>query len=232
MNVIVHRGLTTASPENSLGAIEAAIAAGFEAIEVDVRASADGVPFLLHDPTLDRTTNASGRLRGMTTDRASLARLSDGSPLPRLEEALDLARGRARLCLDTKDAGLASTLKRALQAREGDVEVWSSHPPLVAALSEAGIRTALISNGLLPRGVGEFLWRARATGANAVSFYPADIEAHVAAACRNAGLDLISGTPNDEPTWRYLANAGAVAIVTDRPVECRAALGGVRIGRR
>lgn len=224
MDVIAHRGLTAGAPENSLAAIGAALDSGLRLIEVDVRTSADGTLFLLHDPTLDRTTDGSWRLQRLRAAQAAALRLADGSPLPRLEAAVDLVHGRGVLCLDVKESHLAPALRRALRSRQADVEVWSPHPEVVRALSEAGFETALISNGHLPRGLGEFLWLAREAGARSVSFYPADVEAFVAAACRNAGLGLLSGTPNDVPTWRFLARHGARAVITDRPLECRAAL--------
>src|SRR6478735_6344991 len=54
--VVAHRGVWNVAPENSLSAIEAAIHAGADIVEIDVRRSADGVFFVIHDDTLDRTT--------------------------------------------------------------------------------------------------------------------------------------------------------------------------------
>ena len=60
--IVAHRGLHRQDPENSLAAAVAALRAGFEWIECDVWPSADGVPVLIHDETLDRTTTATGRV--------------------------------------------------------------------------------------------------------------------------------------------------------------------------
>lgn len=223
MDVIAHRGLTAAAPENSLSAIEHALRRGLTTIEVDVRAAGDGRLFLLHDPSLDRTTNGAGRLQRLSGSQAAALRLADGTHLPSLEDAVDLVRGRGVLCLDVKEPHLASSLRRSLRGFEAHVEVWSTHELIVRGFSSAGFATALISGGLLPRGIGEFLWTARDAGARAVSFYPADVEPHVAAACRNAAIALLCGTPNDIPTWRFLKSHGARGVITDRPIECRSA---------
>ena len=220
MHVVAHRGLTRPWPENSIAAVTAAVAAGLGTIEVDVRATRDGGLFLLHDATLDRTTDAGGRLSNLTTAQAASVRLSDGSALPRLDDVLSLVR-RAALCLDVKDQEVAEPLLSQVKAHNTRVEVWSRHQSVVCQAARGGIKTALVSSGLWPRGIGEFLWTARDAGAAAVSFFPADVEPHIAAACRHASMPFLCGTPNDEDTWLYLAKSGARAVITDRPLDCR-----------
>jgi len=95
-------------PENSLPAIEAAIAMGCDMVELDVRATADGVLVLMHDAAIDRTTTGSGYLHRMeAADLADLRlRAADGSPtdhaIPTLEEALRACRGRIMVNVDAK----------------------------------------------------------------------------------------------------------------------------------
>jgi glycerophosphoryl diester phosphodiesterase len=74
--VVGHRGAAGSAPENTLAALDFAVADGAEALEFDVRVAADGVPVLLHDPLLDRTTDASGPLAGRSS--ADLATLDAG----------------------------------------------------------------------------------------------------------------------------------------------------------
>ena len=221
------------APENSLEAVAAAIAAGIEAIEVDVRATLDGVAFVLHDPTLDRTTaappHAAYRGGGIPLDaldagQARAHRLFNGERLPRLADVVDLCRGRAHLYLDVKD-DLAA--KHAIEAAAHDLDgigVWSPIPGVIERAAARGVEAALIAWGTMGQGVGRFLWEAQEIGARAVSFYPADVEPHVAAACHNHGLPFRSGTPNDTRTWHQLADYGIAGIVTDYPLACRAFL--------
>jgi glycerophosphoryl diester phosphodiesterase len=207
--------------ENSIAAIAAALAAGIELIEVDVRCTADGGLFLLHDATLDRVTGSPGRLAALTTHGAARLRLRDGSPLPRLDDALDLCAGRAVLCLDVKEHRTATLLPRVLAGRVAAVEVWSSHRSVVRAAAALGVRATLISSGIMDLGIGGLIWSAWECGASGLSFYPADLEDHVAAACRNAAMPFLCGAPNDERTWRRLHRLGARAAITDRPLACR-----------
>lgn len=101
VEVIAHRGYSARAPENTLAALEAAVAAGADAVEFDLHAAGDGVPVLFHDAELNRTTDAVGPLRLRTFEQ--LRRLDAGtwfSPdfagerIPSLREALDLVRQR------------------------------------------------------------------------------------------------------------------------------------------
>lgn len=69
--VVAHRGASTYEPENTIKAIEKAIDMGVDAVEVDVRLSKDYMPVVIHDETLNRTTNVSGRVDSYT-DRKSV----------------------------------------------------------------------------------------------------------------------------------------------------------------
>ncbi|MBI3941233.1 MAG: glycerophosphodiester phosphodiesterase family protein [Acidobacteria bacterium] len=104
--VIAHRGAALRAPENTLAAIEEAIRLGCAMAEVDVRYTADAQVILMHDSTLDRSTNGTGPVEEMTL--AEIARLTvrGSGPaqvrVPTLREAITTARGRIQLYLDLK----------------------------------------------------------------------------------------------------------------------------------
>ena len=107
--VAAHRAAHHAAPENSLAAIEHAITLGVDIIEIDVRITHDGVPVVLHDQRVDRTTNGAGDVEQMRWDTIQALRLieADGVSLsaehpPSLEAALGLAKGRVLVDLDMK----------------------------------------------------------------------------------------------------------------------------------
>ena len=98
--IIAHRGGGTLAPENTLAGIREGHARGYRGVEFDVMLARGDVPVLMHDDTLERTTNGSGGLAGQSADQ--LARLDAGSwrdarfkgePVPRFEAA-------ARLCIE------------------------------------------------------------------------------------------------------------------------------------
>lgn len=118
--LIAHRGASAERPECTAAAIIRAIETGATAVEVDVRTSADGQLFILHDATLDRTTNGTGAASELTL--AELQALDAGSwfdpnyanqRIPSLIEAAELCSGRIDLLLDLKEQGEAYDRKVA-----------------------------------------------------------------------------------------------------------------------
>jgi len=104
--IAAHRGDWRNHPENSIRAIRSCIEAGVDIVEVDVQRTADGVFVLLHDETLNRTTNGSGRIAELPADSILQLRLKEGygfltrERIPALEEALIFSKGRTALYLD------------------------------------------------------------------------------------------------------------------------------------
>lgn len=112
VQIVAHRGASAQRPECTVSAIEQAIEAGATAVEVDVRTSQDGQLFILHDATLNRTTNGSGPANRLTLDQ--LQELDAGvwfNPdyrglrIPSLIEATKACRDRIDLLLDLKEQG-------------------------------------------------------------------------------------------------------------------------------
>jgi glycerophosphoryl diester phosphodiesterase len=115
--VIGHRGGKALAPENTLTAFRNAIRLGADYVEIDVRATRDGPLILMHDQTVDRTTDGSGAVRDL--DFAAIRRLDAGSKfashyagekVPTLDEALELCRGKINIYLDHKEAPVPQVL--------------------------------------------------------------------------------------------------------------------------
>ncbi|CAG7623331.1 hypothetical protein PAESOLCIP111_02509 [Paenibacillus solanacearum] len=108
--VAAHRGIWSAAPENSLSAIQAAIAIGAHIVEIDVHRTRDGELVLMHDATVDRMTNGRGKIAELTLREIKALRLRNGSggenaPLsdetvPTLREAMEAAKDRIMVNVD------------------------------------------------------------------------------------------------------------------------------------
>ncbi|MBD9525095.1 glycerophosphodiester phosphodiesterase family protein [Ensifer sp. ENS02] len=123
--VAAHRGAWSAAPENSIASIENAIGFGCDIVELDVRMSADGVLFLMHDANLNRVAGIERDVSSMTMAELKRVRLrqrngGDGHDLtdhaiPTLEEALECLKGRIFADLDLKDRSLFPEATRCIQ---------------------------------------------------------------------------------------------------------------------
>src|SRR5919112_1912922 len=108
MQNVAHRGYSAVAPENTLPAFAAAGPAGATLVEFDVRTTADGVPVVIHDRTVDRTTNGTGAVWELTADEVRALDAGSwfspayaGVRVPLLTEVLDMLAG-ARLLLEIK----------------------------------------------------------------------------------------------------------------------------------
>lgn len=128
--IISHRGDWLSQPENSLEAIASARACGADMVEIDVQSTRDGHLVLLHDETLDRTTEGSGVLAEQDLEAITKLRLREGMgagsaltgmTLPTLGQALDAAQDRVMLNIDTKtQADLDQVCAEVLARGMGD----------------------------------------------------------------------------------------------------------------
>jgi glycerophosphoryl diester phosphodiesterase len=101
--VVAHRGAHTQAPENSLPALEAAIAAGVDFVECDLRTTRDGQIVILHDATLERTTAGKGKLAEKTLAEVKALTIRNSTErVPTFEELLKESRGRVGFYLDCK----------------------------------------------------------------------------------------------------------------------------------
>ena len=96
--IVGHRGNAAYAPENTMESFRQALAGGAECVELDVRLSADGVPVVMHDATLDRTTDIAGAVASLSADRIGAANaaarftLDDGRTFPYLDKGLRVPR--------------------------------------------------------------------------------------------------------------------------------------------
>lgn len=238
--VIGHRGAAGHAPENTLASFAKAVELGADAIECDVQLSADGVPVVIHDATLDRTTNGRGpvaarsaaELRALDAGAWFDARFA-GERIPTLAEVLDWARGRTRVVVELKqgpvyDQRLPERVVEVIRAVRAEADT------LVIAFDHEAVRRVGAVEPALLTGV---LYAARpldpvalawSAGATVIlphwHFATAD---HVAVA-HEAGLGIAPWTVDDAATAAQLFALGVDALSSNYPerlVAARAAGG-------
>lgn len=226
--LIAHRGGGSAAPENTLAAIRAGHAAGFAGVEFDAMLSLDGTPFLIHDETLDRTTNGRGTVAAASDAR--LAGLDAGSwhspayggePLPTLDQALGLCRELGLwVNLEIKPSRGQEVKTGAAVARVASLAGW---PALVlSSFSAAALEAARQVAPELPRawlvhGVpGD--WRASMARLDARALHCSEqgLSKERAVDILDRGFRLACYTVNDRRRLEELLSWGVSAVFTDR----------------
>ncbi len=136
---IAHRGASAHAPENTLAAFRLAAELGADMVELDVQLSADGVPVVIHDPTLDRTTNGTGLVRDWTLAELKRLDAGGGEKIPTLEEAIETCQDVGLgLYVEIKDGKTVFPLAELLQrySLEYGVIVNSFRPDWLADFKE------------------------------------------------------------------------------------------------
>jgi glycerophosphoryl diester phosphodiesterase len=106
MQIIAHRGASASEPENTLRSISLAIDLGTDLVEVDVRQSRDGELIIMHDPTVDRTTNGQGKVEDMSISQLKQLDAGFGEEIPTLTDVLELVDWKLGLVIEIKVPGI------------------------------------------------------------------------------------------------------------------------------
>ena len=228
---IAHRGAGRLAPENTLAAFRLGARHGYRMAECDAKLSSDGVVFLLHDSTLQRTTNGQGTAGEQPWAALSQldaggwhSRAYTGEPLPTLENLARwcLANGML-LDIEIKPTpGTEEATGRAVAALAARLWAGAAVPPLLTSFRPEALQGALAEAPQLPRGLLlDTLWDGWAGIAArlrcaAIVCNHALWDAALLAQVHGMGLRALSYTVNDEWAAERLLALGTDGIVTDR----------------
>jgi glycerophosphoryl diester phosphodiesterase len=209
---------------------------GVDAIEIDVHCTRDGVPVLLHDETLDRTTDGHGpvaertlaQLQALDAGGDAFAGRFRGERVPALADVLDLTRTTCLLVVEIKQRGIeqavADVIRRANAA--GSVMLWSFHAEVVSAAraicpeAPAARLAGMIGGDAAVTLLNDTVRR----NAQAVSVFGASLSPSLVRAARLRGLGVFTWTVDVPAEQARVATAGVDGIVTNLPDVLRATL--------
>jgi glycerophosphoryl diester phosphodiesterase len=223
---ISHRGESVRHPENTMPAYRAAIEAGVDFIEVDIRTTADGQLVSMHDETVNRMTNGSGKVAEMTLAQIRMLDAGvnagpqfAGTRVPTFDEILEFARGKAGIYLDSKRVS-AADIVAALERHQmqdhcvvyGGFELLKQ----VAALRpNIKVMPESVSVPVVTRLIAELKPKV-------IAFVERDFTDEIIALARQAKADIYVdrfGKFDNPAGWQNAIDRGATGIQTDRPVE-------------
>lgn len=242
--VIGHRGYCAIAPENTLPSFRCALDAGADLVELDYQQSKDGVPIVIHDHILDRTTDARKkwkrrRIRVSRLTAAEIQTLDAGSwfdakfagtKVPLLSEALDCICSNGGVALIEHKSGDPSTLAKLLRKKDliNQVIVISFNWKFLRELHRLEPRLVLgalgppvrLSNGRRPthirRGLGVRLTDLLKTGAK-IAVWNRKVSKRAVQKARDHGLQIWVYTVNEPSLARQLITRGVGGIITNVP---------------
>lgn len=224
--VVAHRGASASFPENSMPAFRAAWEAGVTWVEADTQPTADGVPVILHDADVDRTTSGSGAVRAHTAMQVSDLALRDlpGEHVPTLADLLDLLTPNRAVLLEIKGEHridqVAEIIRLSRSSGQDDRILLQSFE--VAALQHIrSIEPARQFGLLVDRLDDDPVATCRDLGAVAYNpdYHQVLANPDVVPALRTAGVSVAVWTSDDPAEWAALTGAGVDAIITNTPAD-------------
>lgn len=228
---IAHRGAGKLAPENTLAAFKLGASHGYRMFECDVKLSADGVPFLLHDATLERTTSGHGIAGQQTWSALSTLDAGGWHSAAFAGESLPTLEVIARYCLDHsyflnieikptpgQEAATGSAVADAA------AKLWPTHavPPLLTSFAPDALEAAQAAQPQLPRGLLlDRLWTgwletALSLDCVAVVCHHLLWDKSSVTQAKSAGFRCLSYTVNDEASAQRLIDLGMDGLITDR----------------
>lgn len=220
--LIGHRGARGLAPENTLRALDAGIAAGCAWLEFDVQRHPSGELFLLHDLTLQRTTNGHGLASDCDWQALRQLDAGQGQHLPTLDEALDLIDQRAAVNIELKTwDGTAAAVADCLRARLA--EGWPAEQFMVSSfhlpeLYEFKQLLPEIPVAVLLCGVPlDWVACAIELEATALNQSAEFVDVRLLADAKARGLKVFVYTVNDAEEYARLAALGVDGVFTDLP---------------
>jgi len=223
--VTAHRGASYVAPENTLSAMAAAVEAGAEFAELDVGLTRDGRVVLMHDRTIDRTTNGTGDLGDYSLDELRGLEVGswfseefDGEPIPTLREVIRFAKGQLKLNIEIKtsreEPAIAAAVVEIIRS-EGFVEdcmVTSFSRETVEEVKRIApeIRTGFIFGEDYPEDVFEGGWEVLSSNHKVV-------DSLFVARARESGKSVHVWTVDERELMLKLIGLGVDGIISNRP---------------
>jgi len=228
--IVGHRGNSSVTPENTMPAFVSTTRAGAEYFEIDIYLSKDRVPVVIHDGTVDRTTDGTGSVTNMTLEELRaldagswFSSAFTGTKIPTFDEVLTyVANGGADVVIEYKgDWNVEDTQLTVDMIETAGVEnkVLAQSFSATTVANFATVAPDL-PVGWLTGGIdASIIDRAEQMGADAIN--PSSATAESVAMAHDAGLGVFVWTQNSPAAWESLTAMGVDGIITDRPDALR-----------
>lgn len=214
-----HRGAKGERPENTLSSIRYALEHGVTGIEIDIHLSKDGYAVVMHDPTVDRTTNGKGKVLEMTLAELRKLDAGNGEKIPTLDEVIEIINKHKNITffLEIKAAGLENIVIETLVKNNltDRTYVISFHHRLLKMIKASAptIKTAPLMYGL-PANPVQLI---KDTNADGISISTLTVDGDVIKECKEAGYMTTVWNANTKEEFAYFKSLGADFIGTDFP---------------
>lgn len=217
---IGHRGAAALEPENTLRGFRKAIELGVDYVEFDIHRCKSGELVVIHDETVDRTTNGKGFVADLTLQQLKVLDAGKGERIQTLQEAIDCCKGKVKMQIELKEHGLeADTISLlAENGVDGTLLISFLHECVKKAKEEAAAKDLKIKAGIIfagnPLNADQMAKVANADFVAANHFY---VDRRMAEQVKKAGLGMTVWTCNTEHDIERVLKFGVDMVASDNP---------------
>lgn len=213
---IAHRGASAYEPENTLRSFERAIELKADMIEFDVRQTIDGHLVVIHDDSVDRTTDSTGLVGLKTLSELKELNAGKGEQVPTLNEVLEFGRGRAKFVLELKENGIEDKVVDIIRKNDlfDEAFVVSFKANRLKMMKELDPR---IKTGLILFASLDPVKLAKKCGADVVAPFRWFITPGLVERARQHGLYTFTWTVDETLKAQGMKDKGVSGIVTNKP---------------
>ncbi len=217
IEVIGHRGAAGLEPENTLRSVRRAIELGVDRVEIDVRVSRDGRLVIMHDETVDRTTNGHGYVSELTFNELRSLDAGMGEKIPTLKEILEFTMGKAKLEIELKVPEATEPTIQLVEElnAEKDVIVISFIHELLERVYD--LNTNIKTGALFFDVPKDIIQKALKVHASSIHVYYRNVNSELVRGAHRSGLEVAVWNPNRIEEMREMIGLEVDAIGSDRP---------------
>lgn len=214
--IISHRGASYYEPENTISSFRKALELGFNILEFDIRQTADSRLVVIHDKTVNRTTNGKGLVRSMTFDELRELDAGGGEKIPLFEEVVKKFGEYANFVIELKESGFEEEVLQI--SREYSILDRSYFVSFnKSCLRNINLIDPAVKTGLITVFGFGFIKNAIDCGCSIVATNHRFVTRNKIQKARDHGLKFFCWTVNDRKRAELLKNIGVDGIITDRP---------------
>jgi len=215
--IIGHRGARGLEPENTMRSFQKGLELGVDYIECDVHMTKDNHIILMHDHTVDRTTNGSGPVNSFTFDEIRRLDAGKGERIPTLQELLDLACGKVKLHIELKDEAATEPAVHLVEKNgmESEVFLTSGNTETLRRVKE--LNASIPTEHIFGEPPENAIERALSVEAKRVSCHISHLTSEFVQNAHENSIEVIAWPPNTVEEAEKAVECSVDLICTDRP---------------
>ena len=217
IKVVGHRGAAGLEPENTLGSIEKGIGLGVDQVEIDVRLTRDGQLVVIHDETVDRTTNGYGYVKELAFDELRRLDAGKGERVPTLKDVLELTKGKVILQTELKVREAAEPVVSLVEEVDavGNVVITSFMHDLLEKVHQ--LNADLRTGALFFDAQADICQKALNVHSDTIHVYYKNIDASLVEQAHRRGLKVEAWNPNEAEEMKRMIDLGVDVVSSNRP---------------